>query len=93
MSFIKNLQWRNSFEQFSPDEQRVLLALSDSRYLWRTLDRLQSVTRLSSPALIDTLDHLIELGWIRASVSRSRKEPVLGLVERVGEGRQLRQVG
>lgn len=93
MSFVKQLQWRENFEHFSPEEQRILLALSDSRYLWRTLDRLESVTRLRSRALTDELNHLIADGWIRASVSRGRREPVFGLVERVGVGRPMRQAG
>lgn len=91
MSFVKRLQWRDNFEQFDPGEQKVLLALSDSRYLWRTLDRLEAVTRLDPKVLTETLNDLIAQRLIRASVSRVRKEPVFGLVERVGEGRPMRQ--
>lgn len=93
MSFVKQLQWRESFEQFNPEEQRVLLALSDSRYLWRTLDRLEGVTRLDPKVVTDTLNNLIAEGWIRASVSRGRRQPVFGLVERVGVGRPMQQAG
>ncbi len=93
MGFVKQLKWRQNFEDFSPEQQKVLLALSDSRYLWRTLDRLESVTRLRSRALTETINDLIIQGLIRPSVSRARKEPVFGLAERVGEGRPMRQAG
>ena len=91
MGFVEQLRWRESFENFSPDEQKLMLALSDTRYLWRSLDRLECVTRLEPKNLTRTLNDLIAQGWIRASVSRVRKEPVFGLVERVGEGRPMRQ--
>lgn len=92
MSFVKQLRWRKNFENFSPDQQKLMLAVSDTRYLWRSLDRLEGVTRLDPKTFTEALNDLMAQGWIRASVSQVRKEPVFELVERVGEGGQLQRV-
>lgn len=89
MKFLTELRWREQQENFDRDQLKILLALSDEEYTWRTLDRIKDVTRLDYNTLTDKLKDLIAGGWVRASVSRNSKEPIFGLVERVGQGKQL----
>ncbi len=67
---------------FSLEQQKVLQALSDTRYKWRAKHGLQKATGLSSAVLDDSLANLLKRGLVRPAVS-TRQNIVFGLRERV----------
>ena len=85
MAYLTNLKWISDFAEYSPEEKKVLLALSHDKYKWRTRDRLQGVTRMESKELDLTLAHLLEDDLVRPSFSKKRNI-IFGLMERVGKG-------
>lgn len=87
-TFETQLEWREHAEDFEPEQQKILLALSNKRWLWRTLDSLQRATRLPRRQLTHNLKQLMELDLVRGSVSKGQREPIYGLVERVGPGKR-----
>ncbi len=82
MGYLTNLPWLKQFNQHCEAEQKVLLALSNEKYKWRTKDRLLAVTGLDSTTLDTTLADLISRNLVKPSFSKSRKL-IFGLVERV----------
>lgn len=91
MEYVEHLRWRDRISSFEPEQQKILMALSNRKYLWRSLDRLQQSTRLTREVLTSKLKELMADGWVRASVSKKRREPIYGLVERVGPTHQSAQ--
>jgi len=91
VKFIENLSWRTHAQDFKEGEQKILLALSNEDYLWRSFDRLTAVTRLDKKVLAESLDGLMTKGVVRPSISSESKEPIYGLVERVGPGNRAAQ--
>lgn len=83
MKYLNNLEWSKHLDQFSPTEQRVLLALSHAKYKWRTRERLLEATGLSPESLDSTLSGLISKNLVRPSFSKT-KHVIFGLRERVG---------
>jgi RIO-like serine/threonine protein kinase len=81
-AYLSNLQWMRNLQEFDPEEQKVLLALSHERYRWRTRDRLLEVTGLNQKELDFVLSRLIDKGLIRATFSK-KHEVIFGLKERV----------
>ena len=47
--FLRDLAWKKHPEDFSWAEQRILLALSNERWDWRTVDNLKAIVELSEP--------------------------------------------
>ncbi|MCY4653612.1 MAG: hypothetical protein OXC95_10670 [Dehalococcoidia bacterium] len=86
VTLLKNLKWRERQSDFSLDEQRVLLFLSNKDWEWRTFDSLRVGARLSRDELGLILKDLIIRGLVTGSVEPHDWEPVFGLVERVGPG-------
>ena len=84
MTIDRKLQWRKFADQFDTEERKILLALSTKKWLWRTLDNLGGVTRLTQEDLDWRLAELIERGLVKGSVNRRTGEPIFGLSERVG---------
>ena len=84
MAIDKDLKWRQHHEDFGPEQIKVLLALSNKKWLWRTFESLQKVTRLSDDGLGLGLDDLLEQGLVKGSVNHRTREPIFGLIERVG---------
>ena len=84
MTIEKRLRWRREADDFDTEQKRILLALSSKKWLWRTLDNLRSVTRLSDADLALGLDELIDRGLVRGSFNSRTREPIFGLLERVG---------
>lgn len=84
MKFLESLKWRDEVENFDEGEKKICLALSDTKYLWRSFGRLEGLTRLDKKALAAKLDRLMADGWVRPSISAQSNEPIYGLVERVG---------
>ena len=83
----QTLKWRKHPEDFEPAQRRILLALSNKQWRWRTLESLQKATRLPSEQLAPGLRDLMEDGVVRGSISKGPREPIYGLVERVGDAR------
>ena len=83
MAYLTNLKWMSDFAEFTPEEKKVLLALSHEKYKWRSWDRLQGLTRLESRELDLTLADLLEEDFVRPSFSKKRNI-IFGLKERVG---------
>lgn len=84
-TFLKDLAWREHPEDFSWAEQRILLALSNKRWEWRTVDNLKAVVRLPESEYHDALASLMEDGLVRGWITDDW-QPILGLAERVGRG-------
>ena len=84
MTIDKGLRWRRDAGDFDTEQKKILLALSSKKWLWRTLDNLRGVTRLSDPDLALGLEELIDRGIVRGSFNRRTREPIFGLLERVG---------
>ena len=82
MPYLTDLKWIRNLDEFSDEEQKVMLALSDERYKWRTRDRLQKLTNLSTKRLERTLGHLIADDLVRPAFSKKRNV-IFGLKERV----------
>jgi hypothetical protein len=74
--------WQKRLSDFTTEEQKVLLALSNSKYKWRTRERLLEVTGFDAKTLDTTLSRLIGKDLVRPSFSK-KKEIIFGLRERV----------
>lgn len=83
MGYVNGLEWMKKLKDFTEDQQRLLLALSHQKYVWRTKDRLQEVTAIPSDKLEAELSELIAKDLIRPSLSK-KKNIIFGLRERVG---------
>ena len=83
----QSLKWRKHPEDFEPAQRKILLALSNKQWRWRTIESLQKATRLSAGELAPGLRDLMETGVVRGSISKAPREPIYGLVERVGDAR------
>jgi hypothetical protein len=77
------LIWLKRLGEFSEGEKKVLLALSNTKYKWRTKDRLLDVTGLPPAELESMLAGLIAKDLVRPSFSKN-KNIIFGLRERVG---------
>ena len=82
MPYRTDLAWIKSFDEFSEEEKKVLLALSNEKYKWRSRDRLLELTRLSPKRLDRTLSYLIADDMVRPAFNRERNI-IFGLRERV----------
>lgn len=82
IGYRNDLEWQRRLNEFSPEEQKVLLALSHSKYKWRTRDRLLEVTGFDEKTLDITLSRLISRDLVRPSFSK-KKHVIFGLRERV----------
>ena len=82
MSYDIHLGWLSQMQTFSPEQQKVLLALSNEKYKWRAKDRLRAVTALDTTTLDTTLAQLLKQGVVRPSFSKKRNI-IFGLRERV----------
>ena len=83
MPYLKDLGWMKEYQSFQAEERKVLLALSNDRFEWRTAERLVSVTGLSLSEVDKALGQLISRGTCRPSMSK-QKNIIYGLTERVG---------
>ncbi len=83
MPYLTGLEWMKNLDEFSDEEQKVMLALSHNKYRWRSRDRLLEATSLSTKRLERTLAHLITDDLVRPAFSKKRNI-IFGLKERVG---------
>ena len=90
MTIDRKLMWRQHPEVFEDDAKRILLALSNKKWLWRTLESIERATGLSHDSLVENLAELIDRGLVEVSVRKPTREPIFGLSERVG-GRSANQ--
>lgn len=81
-TYRNDLMWQRRLSEFTPEEQKVLLALSHSKYRWRTRERLLKVTGFDAKTLDTTLSHLIKKDLVRPSFSK-KKDIIFALRERV----------
>jgi hypothetical protein len=88
IEYRNDLKWQRRLDEFSPEEQKVLLALSHSRYRWRTRDRLLEVTGFEKKILDTTLSKLISKDLVRPSFSKN-KQVIFGLRERVDRAAEV----
>ena len=79
----ENLSWVRQLPRFSEDEQKVLLALSDERYTWRTKVGIIGVTQLTRDRVEAILAKLIEDEFVQPSLSRAG-ELIYRLTDREG---------
>ena len=83
MAYLKDLSWQKEFKYFTDAERKVMLALSNEKFRWRTKERLLAVSGLEDEAVEEALANLIHRDKVRASISK-RKNLIYGLRERVG---------
>ena len=83
MAYLNDLDWLRKLDEFSDEEQKILLALSHDKYKWRSRDRLLALTRLSTRRLERTLAHLLVDDLVRPALT-DKGNIVFGLKERVG---------
>lgn len=79
----KELKWTKDFERFDEDEQKVLAALSNEKFDWRSKGALERVTGFDSKKLEKTLANLMKKEVVRPGFSKS-KDLIFGLKEIVG---------
>ena len=91
MAFERKLEWRQHPEVYDLVQKKILLGLSSRKWLWRTFDSLQKVTRLPADDLGFSLDELINWGLVKGSVNHRTREPIFGLTERVGGPNPIQQ--
>ena len=82
MAIDDKLEWFQRAREYDTNEKKVLLALSNKKYLWRTMDSLEDVTDLYYDDLAATLTELLRKDLVMGSFSSQIQEPVFGLVER-----------
>ena len=85
MAIERELQWRQYAENFEQEQKKILLALSSKKWLWRTFENLQAITKLDYNQLNQGLTELFEDKLIRGSYIRNTGTPIFGLTERVGD--------
>ncbi len=83
MPYLNDLYWLRRLDDFSDEEQKILLALSYDKYRWRSRDRLLNLTHLSPKRLERTLAHLLVDDLVRPALT-DKGNIVFGLKERVG---------
>jgi predicted transcriptional regulator len=59
------------------------MALSSSKFKWRTKERISNTVGLSETEVDEILSNLMSLNLVRASISK-KKNVIFGLTERVG---------
>ncbi len=82
MAYLNDLKWMKQLTKFKPNEQKVLLALSNEKFKWRTKKKIREATGLDKDQVEKSLAHLLGDSWIRASFSKNKKL-IFGLVERL----------
>ncbi len=70
MTTQTTLKWMTRLDEFTPQQQKTLLALSDDKYIWRSCDRLIAVTDLAPSELDKALPGLIERNLVRPAFSK-----------------------
>ena len=76
----EKLNWTKEFDKYDEDEQKVLAALSNKDYDWRSKVALERVTGFDSKTLEKTLARLMKKEVVRPGFSQS-KELIFGLKE------------
>ncbi len=84
-TYMKDLEWRSHPEDFDRAERRTLLALSDTRGEWLTIEALRKAVNLPESQFGDALASLMKDGIVVLARTNDW-DPVLGLAERVGRG-------
>ena len=84
-TYLKGLDWRSHPYDFDRAERRILLALSDTRGEWLTIDALRKAVNLPEQEFGDALESLMRDGIVRWGRTGDW-QAVLGLAERVGRG-------
>ena len=82
MSYRTDLKWLQDLTRFTPEQRKILLALSNEGYRWRTRVRIIDVTGLGPKDVDSELSKLITEEIVRPSFSK-KKEMIFGLRERV----------
>ena len=83
MAYLNKLRWQADLSEFSEQQKKVFLALSDDKYKWRTKERIAQITGMSDVEVDKVFADLMSIGKVRASMSK-KKNLIFGLIERVG---------
>lgn len=83
MSYLNSLTWQLDLSSYSDSQQKVLMALSSSKFKWRTKERISKTVGLSETQVDEILSSLMSLNLVRASISK-KKNVIFGLTERIG---------
>ena len=90
MNFLDNLEWHSHLTDFSRTELKVLLALSNEEYRWRSIDGLRAAVKSDDEELGDALKSLIERKMVRVSATKDLSKALFGLAERVDPELQVK---
>jgi len=82
MAYLTQLDWLKQLTGYSEEKRKVLLALSHEKYLWRSKEKISTVTGLSDFEVDSILSDLMSEDKVRASLSK-KKNVIFGLRERV----------
>ena len=82
MTYQSDLKWLANRRSFPREQQKILLALSNDKYKWRTMDRLRAVTDLERDTFDTALAQLMKEKLVIPTFSPEIKL-VFGLRERV----------
>ncbi|MGI4788651.1 MAG: hypothetical protein ACRYFS_07350 [Janthinobacterium lividum] len=66
----------------SPDQEKVIRALADNDYYWRTRDRMLAVTGIAPEQLDTALTQLLQQDVVKTTFSK-KHNVIFGLRERV----------
>ncbi len=80
---VENLSWIREMPRLNDEQQKVLLALSHDRYIWRTKQGLMNATGLERDQLESALADVIARNLVRPSFSRNG-DIIYGLVRARG---------
>ena len=83
MTYLSNLKWMRTLEDFNDQQRKVLIALSHERFKWRTIRNISKASGLSVDETNGILSGLINNDLVRPASSKSKKA-IFGLRERVG---------
>ncbi|MGO8673045.1 MAG: hypothetical protein ACLQVD_17010 [Capsulimonadaceae bacterium] len=81
MSSTASYRWQADLAKYSDYEQKVLIALSNDKYVWRSKERLAEVTGLDTDTLESTLGNLLSRSIVTPAISK-RKNIIFALNER-----------
>ena len=83
MSYLPNLEWMKNLQEYSGQEQKVLLALSHEKFRWRTIPNIAKASGLEPNETEQIISELVKKDLVRPSFSKSKKI-IFGLCGRVG---------
>ncbi|MEM1059091.1 MAG: hypothetical protein AAGK14_07570 [Verrucomicrobiota bacterium] len=84
---VEGTEWMEHFESLNDDERKVLLALSNDQYLWRTPEGITKATGLSDQQRDEIMKGLLEKNLVQPTISNDQRL-LYGLKDRVSASKR-----